>query len=178
MTKISHDLGPLLASLPKASPTPAREAITLRPCPTPCQSLALREVLSFPPAYLAQLPLATTLLLCLREGESELWLWVTSGRANHAALVADGQPVISARGLAHLAAAAESGRSSREALSGWLQMGGPVLGTPSVESVAYGGAYALETPNSHWSLGRVLDAWGLTLTALSVGDGSDCEVLV
>lgn len=137
---------------------------------------ALREVLSLRPAQLAPLPLPTTLLLRTHAGQP---LVVTSGRQTYAELVEAGVPVLTARGLVHLAIASENGRSSHEALATWLASGEPARGVTPVESVAYGGCCELETATADtWPLTRVLDAWGLTLHGLAVGDGPNSEVLV
>lgn len=156
-------------AIPLPSPTaPAREAAA-----GPL-AVALREVMAIPPAYLAQLPLPTTLVLAC----GTLTLVATSSRSTHAELWAAGVPAITARGLCHLALAAENGRASHEALLCWLEQGEPRLGVTLLENVAYGGAYALETPTERWPLGRVVAAWGLTPAGLSVGEGPDSEVLV
>lgn len=176
MTTQRHALSELLLPVREANP-PGPQGPTHEASPTaPAREAGadpLGEVITLCPAHLAQLPLATTLLLaCGAET-----LVVTSGRDTHAELAALGLPVITARGLCHLAAAAEAGRASHEALASWLQAGEPLRGVILIDSVAYGGAYALETPIQKWPLSRVLAAWGLTLVGVSVGEGTNSEVL-
>ena len=176
MTPPRHALSALLSALPSLSPA-CEAAATPTPSPTPTVEaipIVLREVISLHPAHLARLPLPTTLRLTAGAFE----LTVTSSRTLHAALHAAGQAVLTARELCMLAEGAENGRSSRDVFLCWLEMEGPLRGSPPIENVAYGGAYALQTPNQRWPIGRVLDAWGLTLVNVIVGDGPDSEVML
>lgn len=160
-------------AIPLASPTaPAREAYgSPMASPTAC---ARGEVLGMPPGMLAALPVACALALRSASGGE---LWATTGRATAAALRGVGIPTLSGRELGVLALGAENGRQSREAFACWLRDGGGLRPHPPIERAAYGGVYALETPNQRWPLARVLAAWGLTLTAVCVGDGPEMECL-
>ena len=156
-----------------APPAPASPAPTVAPT-APREPTAIGEVLGFPPAWLAALPMPTTLWLRTADGAE---LVATTARRAHAALRAARVPVITGRELGMLAVGAENDRCSHEAVGRWLASGGGAPNGPGVVSVAYGGAYALETPNHRWPLGKVLDAWGLTLANVAVGDVGEMEVL-
>jgi hypothetical protein len=162
------------AEIPGEAPPPPPVA---PPSPPACAALpvALAEVRALQPQHLASLPLATSLRLATACGRE---LWATSGREAWTALRAAGVPCITARELAVLAHGAENGRQSHEALACWLQTGGGLYADPRIEIAAYGGCYERETPNHRWLLGEALDAWGLTLVNVIVGNPPNCEVIV
>lgn len=135
---------------------------------------AIGEVLRYVPAWLASLPLSSTLALRTRDGAE---LIATTSRTVHAALTAARVPALTGRDLGRLALGAENGRATPLAVDVWLANGGGAPNGPPTVSVAYAGAYALETPNHRWLLGDVLGAWGLTLVSVMVGDLDSMEVL-
>jgi len=144
------------------------------PTPTAPLGLAAREVGMLSPAYLAQLPMAVSLALRTRGGGE---LWVTSSRSVHGELRRARVAVITARELCVWTTGLAEGRCSHETVGRWLASGGGFASGPTLASVAYAGAYALQMPNHNWPVSRVIHAMGLTLVKVLVGDVPNCEVM-
>jgi hypothetical protein len=160
----------------KGEPPPAPPvALPSPPAARAALPVAIGEVRALQPQHLAGLPLATSLRLATACGRE---LWATAGREAYTALRAAGVPCITARELCVLAHGAENGRQSHEVLACWLERGGGLYADPHIDIAAYGGVYALQTPNHRWLLGQTLDAWGLTLVNVIVGNPPNCEVIV
>jgi hypothetical protein len=132
------------------------------------------EVLDLYPVDLARLPLATSLVLSLR-GYAYPVL-VTTGRATYEAAREARELVLTGAEMSALAIAAENDRASRSWLAERLEERRVGTSGPISALAALGGVQA-QIPFRRWHLSRVLQAWGLTLERVGVGDGEAREWL-
>lgn len=132
------------------------------------------EVLRLYPVDFARLPLATSLVLGLR-GYAYPVL-VTTGRETYEAAREARETVLTGAEMSALAIAAENGRASRSWLAERLEERRVGTHGPISALAALGGVQA-QMPFRRWELSRVLDAWGLTLERVGVGDGAAREWL-
>lgn len=155
--EVLRDTQPTLTPGPMAPPPPARGS-----------SLAVREVLLLPPAWLANLPEATTLALHASGGQT--W-YATTGAGVYEALRGAGELVCTGGELGAMAVAAEQDRASSLALAQWLAIKriDPSMRL-DVRCVLDGLADCADTPDLRWPLGRVLAVCAATLDRVGTGD--------
>ena len=130
--------------------------------------LAVCEVGTLPPHLLADLPAPTT-IVCVSRATGARW-YVTTSPTRYAALRESGAAVLTGRELGALAIGAENGRSSHEALAGWLEAKRADGSTRLDASAALGAVMAseVEVPDERWPLARVALHWGFQVVEVEV----------
>lgn len=140
-------------------------------------ALAVREVLSFCPRLLSSLPAASTLVCaCARPGHAApfaggpVGLIVITTSAHVYAAVSATWPTFAGTELAAMALAAEHERASPAALGEWCDRkaaAGPSWRLTAADAL---GPVAGRFPARGYTIGRVLEWYGVQLIDVAVGD--------
>lgn len=149
-----------------AQPTASSDPIADTELEQPTQSVAMQEVLGCPARWIADLPLATTLLASRAHGGGRLLL--TTSRAAHAAAQSAQVPAFVGSEITALARAAEHDRATAQVLEGWCAA---KLADPSFRltpELAVDLPSGLK-PHRNWTVGQVLRAYGAELVQVCTG---------
>lgn len=158
---------PSLAELTKVVAPPAAAETNAAPQLSPnARSVAIREVLGFQHSWVAELPVATTLLISTREGGR---LLLTTSRTAYCAALEAQVPAFVGSEISAMALAAEHDRASPAALAAWCA---EKLREPGFRVTERNALDIAEPrrPEQGWSVAQVLRAYGAELREVCMGN--------